>query len=47
MRLSVERLHHSHSISFMLFSDDVVWLTKPDVEITSKVSSAPKLVPIT
>jgi hypothetical protein len=32
MRRSVERLHHSHSISFMLSGDDVVSLTKPEVE---------------
>jgi hypothetical protein len=47
---SVERLHHSHRIvsaSFKLSGDDLVTLTKPEVEITSKAYATPRLVPIT
>jgi hypothetical protein len=47
---SVERLHHSHrivSVSFKLSGDDLVTLTKPEVEITSKAYATPRLVPIT
>jgi hypothetical protein len=47
---SVERLHHSHrivSISFMFSDDEVVKLTKPEVEITSSAFPTPRLVPIT
>jgi hypothetical protein len=47
---SVERLHHSHrivSVSFKLSADDVITLTKPEVEITSKTYPTPRVVPIT
>jgi hypothetical protein len=47
---SVERLHYSHrivSISFMLSSDEVVSLPKPEVTITSKAYASPRDIPIT
>jgi hypothetical protein len=47
---SVERLHHSHrivSISFMLSNDEVVQLSKPEVTITSKAYTTPRVIPIT
>jgi hypothetical protein len=46
---SVERLHHSHRIistNFTSSNDDVVTLTKPEVKITSKVYSSPRVVTI-
>jgi hypothetical protein len=47
---SVERLHHSHrivSISFAISNDDVVALTKPEVQITSKAYVTARVIPIT
>jgi hypothetical protein len=47
---SVERLHHSKrivSISFILSNDEVVSLPKPEVTITSKAYTTPKVIPIT
>jgi hypothetical protein len=47
---SVERLHHSHrivSISVIVSNDEVVSLTKPEVTITSKAYSTPRIIPIT
>jgi hypothetical protein len=47
---SVERLHHSHrivSISFTLSNDEMVSLTKPEITITSKAYTTPRMIPIT
>jgi hypothetical protein len=47
---SVEWLHYSHrivSISISIANDEVVSLTKPEVEIASKAFAAPRIIPIT
>ena len=46
---SVERLHHSHrivSISFTFTDDEAVYLTTPEVTVTSNAYAKPHVVPI-